>query len=166
MKHLVLMRHGKSSWDPQGTPDFDRPLSERGLKDVPEMARRMKKKFMPQRIISSDAKRTKETAKLTAKTIGLADHKISWEHGIYASGIEELVHIIRQFDDNDDHVLLIGHNPTFTGMSGFLGNIFIDHMPTSAMVMIELDILSWKQTTRNCGRTIWFDFPKRLEKDN
>jgi hypothetical protein len=44
MKTLILVRHAKSSWDEIGLPDSERPLNERGKKDAPEMAKRLKKK--------------------------------------------------------------------------------------------------------------------------
>ena len=45
-KVLYLIRHAKSSWDADVPSDFDRPLNERGKKDAPVMAARLKdKKF-------------------------------------------------------------------------------------------------------------------------
>jgi len=44
MKTLLLIRHAKSSWDQPGLSDFDRPLNERGKKDAPVMAKRVKEK--------------------------------------------------------------------------------------------------------------------------
>ena len=43
MKKLVIIRHAKSSWDDPFLNDHDRPLAERGLKDAPKMAKRLKK---------------------------------------------------------------------------------------------------------------------------
>ena len=44
MKHLLLVRHAKSSWDDFSIKDFDRPLNERGKKDAPMMAKRLLKR--------------------------------------------------------------------------------------------------------------------------
>ncbi len=43
MKTLLLIRHAKSSWADFEQKDFDRPLNDRGKKDAPEMAKRIKK---------------------------------------------------------------------------------------------------------------------------
>jgi phosphohistidine phosphatase len=43
-KVLFLIRHAKSSWETGLLSDFDRPLNERGKKDAPEMAARLKNK--------------------------------------------------------------------------------------------------------------------------
>ncbi|MBO6762104.1 MAG: histidine phosphatase family protein, partial [Roseivirga sp.] len=40
MKRLLIVRHAKSSWDFPHLSDFERPLNNRGKRDVPDMARR------------------------------------------------------------------------------------------------------------------------------
>ena len=73
MKTLYLLRHAKSSSENPGCKDFDRPLSKRGLNDVPVMASRFKeRKFSVQLMISSSAKRAQTTASLMAKNIGFS----------------------------------------------------------------------------------------------
>ena len=44
MKTLIVVRHAKSSWDSDSQQDFDRPLNERGKRDAPDMAQRLKEK--------------------------------------------------------------------------------------------------------------------------
>ncbi len=39
MKTILLMRHAKSDWGEKVKDDWDRPLSKRGKKNLPEMAR-------------------------------------------------------------------------------------------------------------------------------
>ena len=68
MKHLLLVRHAKSSWDNFSVKDFDRPLNERGKKDAPVMAKRLlKKDIMIDAFISSPAKRARKTAEAFVK---------------------------------------------------------------------------------------------------
>lgn len=53
MKHLTLSRRAKASKVP-GPPDVGRPLNECGLRDAPEMGRRLKKRDeIPDHIVSS-----------------------------------------------------------------------------------------------------------------
>lgn len=44
MKTLIVIRHAKSSWSNLGQDDAERPLNERGKKDAPEMAKRLKER--------------------------------------------------------------------------------------------------------------------------
>ena len=37
MKTLLIMRHAKSDYPPNVRDDFDRPLNERGRKDLPRV---------------------------------------------------------------------------------------------------------------------------------
>ena len=39
MKHLMLLRHAKSSWEHTELSDEERPLAPRGLKALPLMGR-------------------------------------------------------------------------------------------------------------------------------
>ena len=41
MKTLYLVRHAKSSWGDPALPDRDRPVNERGLRDVATMGKRL-----------------------------------------------------------------------------------------------------------------------------
>ena len=37
MKRLLILRHAKSSWGNASLPDWERPLSERGITDAPRV---------------------------------------------------------------------------------------------------------------------------------
>ena len=64
MKMIYVIRHAKSSWDDLGLNDFKRPLNERGKKDVPRMASRLKEQnIVVDLILSSPAERAFATKK-------------------------------------------------------------------------------------------------------
>ena len=46
MKTVILVRHGKSSWE-YNVSDRDRPLMERGIKDVNKVAKEFQSEFNP-----------------------------------------------------------------------------------------------------------------------
>ena len=74
MKNLILIRHAKSSWDNPWQDDHDRPLAERGLRDAPRMAKRLKQKgIFPDIMLSSTALRAIETAKITAQELSFPE---------------------------------------------------------------------------------------------
>ena len=161
MKQLLLMRHAKSSWDNGNIEDIDRTLNERGLKDAAEMGRRLHKlKFIPDLIICSTAKRTTETALIVAKHIHYNEDLIDRESDLYHANMDDLVHLIRNLSDDINKVMIIGHNPTFTSAVGYLGDTLVENLPTSGMALIELNGISWKQTTNTSGKTLFIDFPK------
>ena len=68
MKQLLLVRHAKSSWADFSVKDFDRPLNDRGKKDAPEMAKRLRDKDIDIDVfITSPGKRAKKTAEIFVK---------------------------------------------------------------------------------------------------
>ena len=71
MKTLLIMRHGKSSWDDPKLADRERPLTKRGVKSSLTIGELVaEKELVPQRIISSTAVRAIETANLVSQKCG------------------------------------------------------------------------------------------------
>lgn len=161
MKQLLLMRHAKASIGEMGITDWDRPLNERGKKDAPEMGKRIKQfGFKPDLIVSSPAKRTSKTAKAIAAELHYSEHHIQFEESIYEAHIDEVLQLIRQLPPEAKHVILVGHNPTFTGLVGYLSSSFIEQLPTAGIALIKFDVPDWKMVTQHSGSLVWFDFPK------
>ena len=62
MKELILLRHAKSSWADENAPDFDRKLSPRGRKAATAIGAWLAENgFQPEVVLSSSARRTRET---------------------------------------------------------------------------------------------------------
>ncbi len=62
MKKLLLMRHGKSSWDDPALADHDRPLAPRGRKGAALVAKYLRdKNLAPAMILCTSATRAQET---------------------------------------------------------------------------------------------------------
>lgn len=109
---LLIMRHGKSDRDSGPGRDFDRPLAERGKRDVSKIGAWLHaRKRCPDAIVSSPAVRAKQTAEMLAGELGLETDFIVWERRIYEAGLEELVDIVELYADDKKRLLLIGHNP-------------------------------------------------------
>ncbi len=67
---LTLVRHAKSSWNDANLSDFERPLNSRGLKNAPEMGKRLAdENYLVDSIISSPAVRAITTAEFIASEI-------------------------------------------------------------------------------------------------
>ncbi|MFG0335704.1 MAG: SixA phosphatase family protein, partial [Maioricimonas sp. JB049] len=71
MKTLLLMRHAKSSWADPSKADHDRPLNARGKRDAPRMGQwLLEQNLVPDRIVSSTARRARKTASRVASGCG------------------------------------------------------------------------------------------------
>lgn len=161
MKRLVVIRHAKSSWKDPGVRDFDRPLSKRGKTDAPEMGLRLaKRSLVPDRLLSSPAKRAIRTAEIIAGAIGFPAGRITRMDRLYGAGVADLVGILRELDDSAETVYLVGHNPGLTDLVNFLSSAFLDNLPTCGLFCADFEISSWKEIDRQRGRCVFMDFPK------
>jgi phosphohistidine phosphatase len=161
MKTLILVRHAKSSWDTPGLSDFDRPLNERGKKDAPEMAERLKEKGIKvDRFVSSPAKRAKRTARYFAEEFGADKDDIKLVEDLYLATPEAFASAILNLNDKDEIVALFAHNPGITEFASSLTNVKIDDMPTCAMFGVQADTEKWSEFEKAEKKFLFFDYPK------
>ncbi len=167
MKTLYLIRHAKSSWDNPKLGDFERPLNERGKKDAPRMGRRLKEKRVhPDVIITSPAVRALETCKAIAASLNFPPSKIELDKNLYHADEDQIlkrIQNLKDLNDQEEVVLLFGHNPGLTYFANLLLNESIDNIPTCGVVAAQLNIKTWKEAAFGCGKLLFFDFPKNRE---
>ena len=163
MKILYLVRHAKSSWKNPDLDDFERPLNKRGKRDAPVMGRFLRDKdILPDMLISSPAVRAKKTAKIIAENLAYSKNKINFDHEIYEASTKGLLMIISNINNKYNTVMLVGHNPSMTYVANTISKRRIDNIPTCGIICIELNITSWKEISENCGKLIFFEYPKNL----
>ena len=161
MKKLVLIRHAKSSWKNPGLRDFDRPLNKRGKADAPEMGRRLAlRSLMPDRLLSSPAKRAIRTAEIIAGAIGFPAGRISRMDRLYGAGVAELIGILQGLDDADETAYLVGHNPGLTDLINSTCSDFLDNLPTCGVFCADFELSSWQEIGRHEGQCVFVDVPK------
>ena len=161
MKRLFILRHAKSSWTDIDSADFDRPLNERGLDAAPFMGRYIAEKgHMPDAIVSSPAKRARETAELVKEHSGF-EPEIGFDERIYEASPNTLREVVSELPDHADSAMIVGHNP---GVEGFIRHLTgqVEPMPTAALAVIELDIDSWGKIDHLSGRVVSVIRPKEL----
>lgn len=162
MKNLVVVRHAKSSWDEPALSDIDRPLNHRGKRDAPLMGGILQARgLVPDRILSSPAKRARKTARLIAKEIGYDAEAIDIRDSLYMDGVPALMALIQGLNDAWERVYLIGHNPDLTELVNRLTDENIENVPTCGIASIEFDVDSWLHIMVGSGRLALFDYPKR-----
>ncbi|MCS3458990.1 MULTISPECIES: SixA phosphatase family protein [Aeromonas] len=158
---LILVRHGKSSWEEQGLPDRARPLAERGLRDAPLMGRRLAHdKVRPDLILSSPACRALSTAHIIAETLGYRPEEIVTDERLYGADVRTLLEVMGELGDELRCVMLFGHDPEFTDLAHrFSGKI--TRMPTCAVARFTFDAPSWSAAVSQTPLTAVLDYPKK-----
>ena len=161
MKTLLLVRHAKSSWDAPGLSDFDRPLNERGKKDAPEIAKRLKdKKIDIDLFVTSPAKRAKKTARYFAEEYGLKKDDIQLVDDLYLATPAAFQKTITDLSDKNNVVAIFSHNPGITEFVNSLTNVRIDDMPTCSVFAIHAETDSWSRFESAEKKFLFFDYPK------
>ena len=162
MKNLYLLRHGKSSWDNPDLKDFERPLNQRGLADIPVMAARFHaRNSSVSCIICSPALRTKTTAQLFSEAVSYSGEAIISNPGLYFAGVGMFLKATTLIDDDCESAMLVGHNPAITEFANAMANVDIDNIPTCGLVQLQLDIDSWSQAELGQASMLEFDYPKK-----
>lgn len=161
MKKLILYRHAKSSWSDPFLDDHDRPLAERGLRDAPRMAQRLKRRdIRPDLLVSSDAIRAKATTLITAENLHFPKEQIVFTSQLYHASSAQILKLIRQFPYVKNTILLFGHNPGFNDLIDRLGGN-IDNLPTCGQFGFTFNVEDWAQVAADNASTWFVDYPKK-----
>ncbi len=162
MKTIYLLRHAKSSWENTDLADFDRPLNRRGLENAPVIGGKIyENKFRIDSIISSPAKRAKQTA-ILVKEAAQNESAIDFDERIYEASPQRLLKVASETGDDKMSLLLVGHNP---GLEGFIKLLTGEtkEMPTAALAVIYLKIGRWAEIKANCGELQLLITPKSFD---
>lgn len=160
MKRLILVRHGKSSWE-HNLPDDQRPLKKRGKKDGMLVANAFEKHFIkPVTVWSSPAIRALDTAKIFKQVLNIEDSDFNIKSSLYTFDSRDLLNHIQNCDPTIDNLMVFGHNPAMTNVVNTLGDLYVDNVPTTGLTVIDFQSDNWKNLKN--GKTILSLFPKNL----
>lgn len=150
----------ESSWNDPTLRDHDRPLNERGLRDAPEMGRRLSERgVVPDAIVTSSAVRARSTAQLIARELGFDEKRIVTDPHLYAASPGEVLEAIRALNDDATCVPVFGHNPEFSELAHSFSSDIV-HMPTCAVGEFEFDVGSWAKLGKVAPTRVRFDSPR------
>lgn len=107
---LYMLRHGRADWPDWDRPDDERPLTERGRKELHRMVKYLRGlKISPAIILSSPLPRAWQTAEIVAKHLQL---EMQREDGLKKGfDVAKLRRMLKPHDGDD--VMIVGHEPDF-----------------------------------------------------
>ena len=163
LKILLLLRHGKSSWNDPSLDDHDRPLKKRGRRAATRIGEEIvARDLVPDRIVSSTARRASQTARRTSKKM-TPPPPIVEEPRLYFEGPRDHLEVLASLGGNSDRILLVGHNPNLEELVHRLtGELPV--LPTAALVCIDLEIESWTEAPAAKGRLRLVVRPRELDR--
>ncbi len=164
MKKLILIRHGKSSWE-MPIEDHERPLTNKGIKNSNFIFDKIQKN-LPERFLiwSSTAKRAHDTAKIFNEVLNIPQELTVLKSDLYTFDSLNLAKSIQKCDDSVPSLIIFGHNSAITDFVNKFGDKYIENVPTSGVVILEFEEESWN-VIKN-GKIVNILFPKDLINAN
>jgi len=140
---VILIRHGKSSWDDPFGDDHARVLNARGRDAAKAIGIWLAENgYVPDLLLVSDAERTVETANLIVPAFGDTTPEVRYKARLYHASPDTVLETVQRQTANT--IAVIGHNPGI-GMAanGLVASPphhtrFSDY-PTCATTIIDFD---------------------------
>lgn len=147
---LYLMRHAQSADKQLGQSDKERELTPLGIREAAHIRVLLKDfKILPDQIHSSTAIRAKQTAELIAEN----SEQIIYEEELYQASVRTFLEQIHGFDNANQKILCVGHNPTISYLAEYLTKDEIGELPTAGLVIIQFTV-SWNMVGEGNGELI------------
>ena len=163
-KTLLLIRHAKSSWEIGTLTDFERPQNDRGIKDAPAMAKRLKSQNLHiDAFVSSPAKRAKKTAEFFADVYLQNNDAIIFISKLYHADTNAFFDVISNLDDSLNAVAVFSHNIGITEFANLLTDtVKVDYIPTCGIFAVKINTPKWADFKKAKKEFLFFDYPKNL----
>jgi phosphohistidine phosphatase len=110
---VLVARHAHADWPAWQGRDFDRPLTPRGEEDAARTAEALREAgHRPGLVLVSPALRTRQTAGIIARRLGLAEGVLRPVDSLYNASPAVLEAELRQAaQETDGLLMLVAHNP-------------------------------------------------------
>lgn len=139
MRELILLRHAHAEPGANGQADIDRPLSAQGHREADAAGAWLREHgLLPDRILCSPSRRTRETADAVIHALGPIEQRL--DPGIYEATAGALA-AIADANTDSQRLLLVGHNPGMERLAALLhSGQSGDYrgMPTGSIAVLSL----------------------------
>ena len=150
IRRIVLMRHAKSSWTSGAPTDHARPLNRRGRRAAPKVGARLARLgWVPDRVVSSDAERTRETFARMREVLGYAG-EATFTPDLYLAGVDEVRRVVAALPGEVRTVLLLGHNPGWEESLAWLSGRD-EVMKTASAALLSTEADEWPAAVARPG---------------
>lgn len=175
MLTLLLLRHAKAEPGSFSVPDIERVLAARGRDDAPRLGAWIAAHdLVPDYIVCSSARRTRETLALTEPAFGHAVETV-FEPAIYEATAMRILTTIRRTPQHVRRLMLVGHNPGLESLAkdliGIAGAVAEERLnrkyPTGGLAVLRWPpssgIETWQKVTGRTGHLDAFIAPRYLD---
>jgi phosphohistidine phosphatase len=150
---ICFLRHGEADWPDWDKPDDERPLTERGRKEMKRVAKLLDRlKLSADAILTSPLPRASQTAEIVAERLEIELKTDSaLVHGFSVARLRRLLGKAEA-----DCVMVVGHEPEFSEVIKEL---------TGGEIKLSKAGVALLEVNRGCtsGKLIWL-FPPKFSK--
>ncbi|WP_269931617.1 SixA phosphatase family protein [Aminobacter sp. HY435] len=170
-RHLLLLRHAKSSWADPALADFDRLLAPRGERGASRMGAEIARRgWLPDLVLVSPATRTLQTWRLASAGWPQPLPPLDCPHALYAAAARAILAEARAVEAGVRCLLIVGHNPGLEDLSAGLAGpgsdgrallSIAEKFPTAALARFEIES-PWDALQFGTARLTHFIRPRDL----
>ncbi len=163
-RRIIVMRHAKSSWKSDAPDDHSRPLNPRGRRDAPRVAAELSRLgWVPERVLSSDSRRTRETWELMEDAFQPTP-VVSFHRSLYLAGPAEVEEALAALPPEVRAVLVLGHNNGWEDVVEWLSGQSVT-LTTANAALLGADGATWREALAAAPRWQLFEVvrPKALD---
>jgi phosphohistidine phosphatase len=119
---LLVMRHGKAE-STSADGDHERELTSKGRAQAELVGDYLASQgVLPTRVLVSDALRTRQTWDAVASRMPDFHGSATLESDLYLAHISDVLDVLQRIDDEDQVVMIVGHEPTMSGLGQYLAD--------------------------------------------
>ena len=109
--------------------------------------------------------KTIETAYVFSEYLSISFENIYFKEDLYTFDDVNLLKIIKKKCKNEhDNLILFGHNEAITNFVNKFGDLYIDNVPTSGVVVLQFETDNWEKISK--GKTITTIFLSQFKMNN
>ena len=108
MKEIFLLRHANSPLANMSHSDFERPMDDKGYKELRQLSHWIsEKKYSVQKIFCSPSKRSCETTDLISSGFNFNIDNVRYPNFLYSGSVDDLINFISELDKSINSILIV-----------------------------------------------------------
>jgi phosphohistidine phosphatase len=177
VKRLLLLRHAKAVQGTSKSGDHGRALNDRGRLDAPRMGVAIQhKRYLPDRVLCSTARRTLETWEHVAPELD-GRPEVIFSDELYLASQKLITNLVRAQPKAANVVMVVGHNPGLEECARTLARKprgaeererleeLNEKFPTAALAVLDFETDVWSDVAAGTGVLVDFLKPRALTSE-
>ncbi len=146
-RKLLVIRHANTEHKQPGHTDHERELTAKGRSDALRVAARIQQLgWAPERVVSSDATRTRQTWQHMSEVFE-APADVSFTDSLYLADVDSVCDELFALPEDVTEVAIVGHNPGWQNVVQWLSGVAVRMSPGTAVLLQGMGE-SWADAVR------------------